>query len=111
MDIEQKRQRILEKVNLYWEIEDKSINWDEILKDDDNVEKLYKYFLTKDKTERENLLEKYKEETIKEYGKSSEELHKLIWKAKNLVFQFKEKMENEKNEEDIKDIEDTLDNI
>lgn len=111
VNIEEKKKWILEMVNLYWDEENKGINRNELLSYDDNVEKLYIYFQTKEKADRELLLEKYKEEETQEYLLNSEKLHKLVWEAKKMAMNFKEKIYEEENIAEVQNIEKILSNI
>jgi len=88
MNIEEKRQRILNMIEKYWNEEDKKINREEILKDEDNVEKIYTYFSTKEKSERDKLLEQYQNDATQEYLTKRENLYKSVWETKKLIMEF-----------------------
>jgi hypothetical protein len=57
------------------------------------------------------LIEKYKEEETQEYLLNSEKLHKLVWEAKKMAMNFKEKIYEEENIAEVQNIEKILSNI
>ena len=107
-DITEKRQRILKMIKEYWDKEDKNLEREEILNYDENVEKVYTIFSTKEKSDRDIIIEKYKEEAQKEYLEQRTIIYKLIWEAKKLVMKYEEMRQNKNDQDDIENIEDIL---
>lgn len=103
--IEEKKQWILEMVDMYWDPEDKEINRDYILEKDIDVERVYKCFTTKDKWERQKLFVSYKEEDDEEYLNSRKRFYQLKEKADIMMNEFRAKIDEEN---DIREIEDVL---
>jgi len=109
MSIEEKRQRILKMIEEYWDEEDKNLERNEILSYDENVEKVYTLFSTKEKNDRDILLEKYQKEADEEEKKLTEEyltykknLDEHVQEMKKLILKF-EDMRQKNNDEDEAD--------
>ena len=111
MSIEEKRQRILKMIEEYWDEEDQNLEREEILNYDENVEKIYTLFSTKEKNERENLLDKYQKEAEEkrkkineEYLANKEELDKLVQKMKNLILKFEDERQKNYDEDEADEL-------
>ena len=109
MSIEEKRQRILKMIEEYGDEEDKNLERNEILSYDENVEKVYTLFSTKEKNDRDILLEKYQKEADEEEKKITEEyltykknLDRHVQEMKKLILKF-EDMRQKNNDEDEAD--------
>ncbi len=114
-DIEEKRQRILEMIEKYGDDEDKNLGREEILSYDENVERIYTLFSTKEKNERDELLEKYQKEAEEEQEKLTEEyltqkkeLDKLVQEMKKLILKFEDERQKSYDENEADEL---LDNI
>ncbi len=114
-DIEEKRQRILEMIEKYGDDEDKNLGREEIIRYDENVEKIYTVFSTKEKNERDELLEKYQKEAEEEQEKLTEEyltqkkeLDKLVQEMKKLILKFEDERQKSYDENEADEL---LDNI
>lgn len=114
-NIEEKRQRILEMIEKYGDDEDKNLGREEILSYDENVERIYTLFSTKEKNERNELLEKYQKEAEEEQEKLTEEyltqkkeLDKLVQEMKKLILKFEDERQKRYDENEADEL---LDNI
>lgn len=111
MSIEEKRQRILEMIKKYWEEKDQNLQREEILRYNENVEKVYTIFSINEETERKNLLEKYQKEAeegqqklAEEYLIQKEDLIKLIQEMKKLILKFEDSRQKSYDEEEADEL-------
>ena len=111
MNIKEKKQRILKMVEEYWDEEDKEIDRKEILNYNENVEKIYTIFSTKEKSERDTLLEKYQKEATEEQQKLVEEyltqrknLYRLVEEMKKLILKFEDMRQKNYDEEEADEL-------
>ena len=111
MSIEEKRQRILKMIEEYWDEEDKNLERNEILSYDENVEKVYTLFSTKEKNDRDILLEKYQKEADEEEKKLTEEyltykknLDEHVQEMKKLILKFEDMRQKNNDEEEADEL-------
>jgi len=111
MNIEEKKQRILKMIEEYWDDEDKKIDREEVLSYDENIEKIYTLFITKEKSNRDTLLEKYQKEATEEQQKLKEEyliqrknLYRLVEEMKKLILKFEDMRQKNYDEEEADEL-------
>jgi 5'-3' exonuclease len=102
-------------IEKYGDDEDKNLGREEILGYDENVERIYTLFSTKEKNERNELLEKYQKEAEEEQEKLTEEyltqkkeLDKLVQEMKKLILKFEDERQKSYDENEADEL---LDNI
>jgi len=102
-------------IEKYGDDEDKNLGREEILSYDENVERIYTLFSTKEKNERDELLEKYQKEAEEEQEKLTEEyltqkkeLDKLVQEMKKLILKFEDERQKSYDENEADEL---LDNI